>query len=57
MTFFSAHGISVLLRAQHAATRAGVTLTLRGAAPCVTYLLAATGIRMNSDVPTTAAGR
>lgn len=43
VTFFSAHGISALLRTQHAATRAEVTLILRDAAPCVTYLLAVTG--------------
>ncbi|MFF5217715.1 STAS domain-containing protein [Micromonospora sp. NPDC000442] len=32
VTFFSAHGISALLRAEHAATRAKVTLILRDAA-------------------------
>ncbi|MFG1648538.1 STAS domain-containing protein [Micromonospora sp. NPDC049275] len=51
VTFFSAHGISALLRAQHAATRAGITLTLREAAPCVTHLLVATGTRIDAEVP------
>ncbi|MEU0156340.1 STAS domain-containing protein [Micromonospora fulviviridis] len=45
VTFFSAHGISALLRTQFVATRAGVAMALRNAAPCVTYLLAATGTR------------
>lgn len=57
VTFFSAHGISALLQAEHAATCADVTLVLREAAPCVTYLLAATGTRLNLAVPTTAASR
>ncbi|WP_442933984.1 STAS domain-containing protein [Micromonospora sp. CPCC 206171] len=43
VTFFSAHGISALLRTQRAAADAEVTLILRDCAPCVTYLLAATG--------------
>ncbi|MEH1057251.1 hypothetical protein V6U89_18865 [Micromonospora sp. CPCC 206171] len=55
--FFSAHGITALLRTQRAATCAQVTLTLREAAPCVTYLLAATGTRTNLGAPATGASR
>lgn len=51
VTFFSAHGISALLRTRHVATAAGVGLTLRAAAPCVIYLLAAAGVRLNLDLP------
>lgn len=51
VTFFSAHGITALLRTRHAATCAEVTLTLHAAAPCVTHLLAATGVRMGTDAP------
>ncbi|MBQ0904219.1 STAS domain-containing protein [Micromonospora sp. U21] len=43
VTFFSAHGISALLRTQSTAVRAQVQLILRDAAPCVTTILAATG--------------
>ncbi|RLK23873.1 anti-anti-sigma factor [Micromonospora sp. M71_S20] len=56
VTFFSAHGISALLRTQRAAACAGVTLTLRDAAPCVTYLLAATRTRLSSTVPAARGG-
>lgn len=51
VAFFSAHGISALLRTRHVATAADVGLTLRAAAPCVTYLLAAAGVRLNLDLP------
>ncbi|MEV4712544.1 STAS domain-containing protein [Micromonospora sp. NPDC049374] len=57
VTFFSAHGISALLRAEHAATRAKVTLILHDPAPCVTYLLAATDTRLNVDAPIAATTR
>lgn len=57
VTFFSAHGISALLRTQRAAGSAGVTLALQAAAPCVTYLLAVTGTRMELVVPVTDASR
>ncbi|MGC4758952.1 STAS domain-containing protein [Micromonospora trifolii] len=51
VTFFSAHGISALLRTQRAAESADVTLALRAAAPFVTYLLAVTGTGMDLGVP------
>ncbi|SCG60180.1 STAS domain-containing protein [Micromonospora halophytica] len=57
VTFFSAHGISALLRTQRAAACAGVTLTLRDAAPCVSHLLAATRTRLSSTVPTARDGQ
>lgn len=53
VTFFSAHGISALLRTQRAAAGADVGLILRDAAPCVTYLLVVTGSRRNFRVATT----
>ncbi|MCG5445730.1 STAS domain-containing protein [Micromonospora sp. NIE79] len=51
VTFFSAHGISALLRTQRAAESAEVTLALRAAAPCVSYLLAVTSAGINLDIP------
>ncbi|MBG6105657.1 STAS domain-containing protein [Micromonospora vinacea] len=57
VTFFSAHGISALLRTQRAAESAEVALALRAAAPCVTYLLAVTGTRLDLDIPVTNASR
>ncbi|MEU8386827.1 STAS domain-containing protein [Micromonospora sp. NPDC048843] len=57
VTFFSAHGISALLRTQHAAETAEVTLTLHATAPCVTYLLAVTGTGIDLDMPATNASR
>jgi anti-anti-sigma factor len=56
VTFFSAHGISALLRIQHSAASAGVTLTLLRTAPCVTYLMAVTDTRINSEVTRTGIG-
>ncbi|WP_185755179.1 STAS domain-containing protein [Micromonospora sp. A202] len=41
--FFSAHGVSALLEAQHIAVTAGAAFILRNPAPCVTYLLATSG--------------
>ncbi|MET7820700.1 STAS domain-containing protein [Micromonospora zamorensis] len=41
--FFSAHGVSALLQAQHIAVTAGAAFILRDPAPCVTYLLATSG--------------
>ncbi|MGK5441845.1 STAS domain-containing protein [Micromonospora sp. URMC 105] len=41
--FFSAHGVSALLQAQHFAATAGATLLLRDPAPCVIYILATAG--------------
>ncbi|MGC4790586.1 STAS domain-containing protein [Micromonospora sp. DT178] len=52
VTFFSAHGITALLRAQRAATRVDVRLTLRDAAPCVTRLLTVAHIRMDTEETT-----
>ncbi|RLP86396.1 MULTISPECIES: STAS domain-containing protein [unclassified Micromonospora] len=43
VTFFSAHGISALLRVQSTAAHAQVELILRDAAPCVIAILTATG--------------
>ncbi|MBM0202677.1 STAS domain-containing protein [Micromonospora sp. STR1s_5] len=57
VTFFSAHGISALLRTQRAAESAEVTLTLRAAAPCVTYLLAVTSTGIDLDIPVINASR
>ncbi|MEU8111207.1 STAS domain-containing protein [Micromonospora sp. NPDC048947] len=57
VTFFSAHGISALLRTQRAAESAEVTLALRATAPCVTYLLAVTGTGIDLDLPATDASR
>ncbi|WP_181539372.1 STAS domain-containing protein [Micromonospora saelicesensis] len=57
VTFFSAHGISALLRTQRAAESAEVTLALRAAAPCVTYLLAVTSAGINLDIPVANASR
>ncbi|MGI5525282.1 STAS domain-containing protein [Micromonospora sp. CA-259024] len=57
VTFFSAHGISALLRTRRAATCAGVDLILGDAAPCVTYLLAVAGVRMNLVISETDASR
>ncbi|WP_433389512.1 STAS domain-containing protein [Micromonospora sp. KLBMP9576] len=56
VTFFSAHGISALLRTRRAAACAGVALILRDAAPCVTHLLAATGTRINLAAPAQRSG-
>ncbi|SIM85436.1 STAS domain-containing protein [Micromonospora cremea] len=47
VTFFSAHGISALLRTQNTAAHAQVQLILRDAAPCVITILAATGTLTN----------
>ncbi|MGN9811353.1 STAS domain-containing protein [Micromonospora sp. BQ11] len=52
VTFFSAHGISVLLQTHDAASSAGVPLALHDPAPCVTHLLTATGTPMAWDVST-----
>ncbi|MEH0970735.1 STAS domain-containing protein [Micromonospora sp. CPCC 205546] len=41
--FFSAHGVSALLQAQHIAATAGAEILLRDPAPCVTYILATAG--------------
>lgn len=57
VTFFSAHGISTLLRIQHSAACAGVTLTLLRTAPCVTYLMAVTNTRINLEVAPTGVDR
>ncbi|MCG5436267.1 STAS domain-containing protein [Micromonospora foliorum] len=57
VTFFSAHGISALLRTQRAAESAEVTLALQAAAPCVTYLLAVTSAGINLDIPVVSASR
>ncbi|KAB1921260.1 hypothetical protein ONO23_00993 [Micromonospora noduli] len=57
VTFFSAHGISALLRTQRAAESAEVALALRAAAPCVTYLLAVTSAGINLDIPVANASR
>ncbi|MFI7574268.1 STAS domain-containing protein [Micromonospora sp. NPDC049497] len=54
VTFFSAHGVSALLRTHDAATRARVPLTLHDPAPCVTHLLTATGTTMSWDGSTAA---
>ncbi|MGK5518108.1 STAS domain-containing protein [Micromonospora sp. URMC 107] len=42
--FFGAHGVSALLQAQQTATDAGAAFLLRDPAPCVTYILATTGV-------------
>ncbi|MFI6235821.1 STAS domain-containing protein [Micromonospora sp. NPDC050784] len=57
VTFFSAHGISALLRTQRAAESAGVTLALQAAAPCVTYLLAVTSTGIELGMPVATASR
>ncbi|MBQ0991031.1 STAS domain-containing protein [Micromonospora sp. PSH03] len=57
VTFFSAHGISALLRIQRAAESAEVTLALRAAASCVSYLLAVTSAGINLDIPAANASR
>ncbi|MGC4807919.1 STAS domain-containing protein [Micromonospora sp. DT233] len=44
VTFFGAHGVSALLRAQDAVARAEADFRLPDPAPCVTYILAATGV-------------
>ncbi|MER7586290.1 STAS domain-containing protein [Micromonospora sp. NPDC127501] len=57
VTFFSAHGISALLRTQRAAESAEVALALRAAAPCVTYLLSVTSTGIDLDIPVINASR
>ncbi|MGN9777536.1 STAS domain-containing protein [Micromonospora sp. H33] len=44
VTFFSAHGISALLRAHHLVTCAGGVLTLPAVSPVVRYILGVTGV-------------
>ncbi|MCG5449561.1 STAS domain-containing protein [Micromonospora hortensis] len=57
VTFFSAHGISALLRTQRAAESAEVTLALRAPAPCVSYLLAVSSAGIDLNIPVANAGR
>ncbi|MGK5518115.1 STAS domain-containing protein [Micromonospora sp. URMC 107] len=56
VTYFGAHGISALLRAQELVTSAKGRLTVDRASPCVLYILGVTGMMPHLELDTAPTG-